>query len=231
MSDCAIIVAAGKSVRFGDTLPKQFHEVAGKPLLAWTIAAFERAASIDQIVVVVSPEFELLVTQKIVRPYGFSKVIRIVEGGESRRQSVYKALKSLSSATGIVAIHDGVRPLVLPGDIDRVVESAKQRKAAMLAVRSKETVKEVNGDTITSTIEREKIWLAQTPQAFEYQLIMNAHQAAENQKNDSVTDDSILVEQMGVKVKVIEPLGPNIKVTTPDEMSFVETVLRKRVNG
>jgi len=231
MNNWAIIVAAGKSERFGDKMPKQFQEVAGKPLLAWTISAFEKAGSIDQIVVVVSEEFQLFVTQKVIDPFKFSKVCKIVSGGKNRQESVYNALKSLPKSAKVVAIHDGVRPLVQPGDIDSVVVSAAKYKAAILAVPARETVKEVDGDSIATTLPREKIWLAQTPQAFEYELILNAHEkSVVSGYSDCVTDDSLLVEEEGVSVRVIEPSSVNIKVTTLEDMSYVELVLRKGQN-
>jgi 2-C-methyl-D-erythritol 4-phosphate cytidylyltransferase len=231
MSNWAIIVAAGKSIRFGDALPKQFHEVAGRPLLAWTIAAFEKANLIDQIVVVISQEFQLFVTTSVIDKSKFRKVSKIVNGGASRRESVFNALKEVPVSAKIVAIHDGVRPLVQPIDIDRVVETASKNQAAMLAVPAKDTVKQVEGDVIVKTLERDEIWLAQTPQAFEYNLILKAHQEiAENRNADSITDDSLLVEKIGIGVKVIEPRSSNIKVTTLEDLAYVESVLRMRID-
>ncbi|MGH8015270.1 MAG: IspD/TarI family cytidylyltransferase, partial [Candidatus Zixiibacteriota bacterium] len=197
-----------------------------------TIAAFEKASQIDQIVVVVSEVFQIFVTQKVIDPYKFQKVSKVVAGGASRQESVLNALKSLSVSTSIVAIHDGVRALVRPSDIDRVVESATKHKAAILAVPVNETVKEVEGDAITRTILRDKIWLAQTPQAFEFKLILDAHQKSSNRGNsDAITDDSILIEQCGIKVKVIEPSSSNTKVTTPEDLAFVESVLKGLRHG
>jgi len=231
MSNWAIIVAAGRSIRFGDSLPKQFHEVAGKPLLAWTIAAFEKAEQIDQIVVVTSQEFQLFVAKTVIDKYKFKKVYKIVIGGASRRESVLNALKVVPKSAKIVAIHDGVRPLVHAEDINRVVEAANRHQAATLAVPVKDTVKQVDGDVIVKTLERDEIWLAQTPQAFEYKLILKAHEefAAKGEGN-SATDDAMLVENKGIKVKVIEPSSNNIKVTTPEDLAFVESVLRKRIS-
>ncbi len=231
MNNWAIIVAAGKSVRFGDSLPKQFHNVAGKPLLAWTIDSFEKAKLIDQIVVVVMQEFQLFVTKNVIDKFKIMKVSKVVTGGESRKVSVHNALKSLPATTQMVAIHDGVRPLVLPIDIDKVVDSAIRHRAAMLAVRAKETVKQVENETIIKTLERDKIWLAQTPQAFEFNLIMEAHEKYNSDDSNTVTDDSSLVEKMGIKVKVIEPSAPNPKVTTPEDLAYVETIFKKRANG
>jgi 2-C-methyl-D-erythritol 4-phosphate cytidylyltransferase len=231
MSNWAIIVAAGKSVRFGDALPKQFHNVAGKPLLAWTIAAFENARLIDEIVVVLSAEFQFFVKKDVIDQYKFMKVSKVITGGKNRQSSVFNALKSLPGSTNIVVIHDGVRPLILSADIDRVVAAAEKHKAAMIAVPVKETVKQVEGNTIIKSLERDKIWLAQTPQAFEYNLILEAHEKFSCEDSNTITDDSLLVEKKGIPVRVIEPSGPNTKVTTPEDMAYVETVLRMRSNG
>lgn len=230
MSNWAIIVAAGKSVRFGDSLPKQFHQVAGKPLLAWTIDAFEKAESINQIVVVVAEGFQLFVSKDVIDRHKFMKVSKIIIGGESRKVSVLNAINALPASTKIVAIHDGVRPLILPADIDRVIAVAKRAKAAIIATQSRETVKQVEGDSIIRTLERDKIWLAQTPQAFEFNVLREAHEKFRGDDTNAFTDDSSLVEKLGVNVNVIEPSGPNIKVTTPEDMAYVETVLQMRSN-
>ena len=226
MSNWAIIVAAGRSVRFGSDLPKQFQEVAGRPLLAWTLAAFEKANSIDEIVTVTSEDYQLFVTQKVINPFKLGKVGKVINGGGTRRESVFNGLKALPSTADVVAIHDGVRPLVKPDDIDRVVALAGKHKAAMLAVPVKDTVKQVENGIIVDTLVRENIWLAQTPQAFDYHLIFEAHQEfALTSDTAFASDDSILIEKMGIKVRVVEPSASNIKVTTPEDLAFVESIL------
>lgn len=230
MNNWAIIVAAGKSVRFGHKLPKQFHLVAGKPLLAWSIAAFEKAHKIDQIIVVTSEEYQKLATKDVIETHKFKKVAKIVGGGRSRRESVYNALKALPSSTKTVAIHDGVRPLVEPEDIDKVIEAAHKFRAAILAVPVRDTVKEVDGNAIVKTLQRDKIWLAQTPQAFDYKVIFEAHQeSADKDNSEDVIDDAILVERKGIMVKVIEASSANIKVTALEDLAIVEIILRKRI--
>jgi 2-C-methyl-D-erythritol 4-phosphate cytidylyltransferase len=224
----AVIVAAGKSERFGARLPKQFHKVAGRPLLAWTIAAFEKARLVDQIVVVTAEEFQDFVSTEIVDAFKFTKVNKVVNGGKNRKESVLNGLKALPLNTRIVAIQDGVRPLTNSADIDRVIDSASKFGAAMLAMPSRDTVKEVKGDTITKTLDRNKIWLAQTPQAFEFKQILEAHTKATNSAD--ITDDSILIEKMGVRIRVLEPSSCNLKVTSPEDLAYVESVLRTKSN-
>lgn len=231
MSNWAIIVAAGKSERFGDPLPKQFHEVAGRPLLSWAIEKFEIASSIAKIVVVVAADYRLETTRKIIDPFGFNKVVKVVSGGDSRQQSVLKGLEALPESVKVVAIHDGVRALVSPEDIDKVVKLALAEKAAMLAVPATDTLKKVKNHSVIETLDRSQIWLAQTPQAFEYQLILKAHlKFADNPKGTIVTDDASLVEALGIKVKVVKPSSLNLKITTAEDMNYAETVLGAKEN-
>jgi 2-C-methyl-D-erythritol 4-phosphate cytidylyltransferase len=225
MKTVALIVAAGHSSRFGGIIPKQFRELHGRPLLAWTISRFETAASISQIVVVVAEEHLLYTSQRVVDPYGFSKVSKIVIGGESRQESVLRGLNSLPISTQFVAIHDGARPLVAPGDIDRAVAMAISDRAAMLAVPVTDTVKRVRDQFVLSTLERDSLYLAQTPQVFQYDLIIEAHRA--NPDGVKVTDDATLVEARGFKVRVVEPHCPNPKVTTPEDFAYVEMMLKR----
>lgn len=233
VSNWSIIVAAGKSERFGDALPKQFQKICGKPLLSWTIEKLEQASSIDKIVVVVAEEYQLLTTQSVVDPCRFHKVAKVVSGGDTRQESVYNGLKALPESAGLVAIHDGVRPLVNSEDIDKVVHLAEENSAAILAVPVSDTVKKVKGARIETTLNREEIWLAQTPQVFEYNLIFEAHRKLAEGKPGSKapTDDAGLVEQMGVKVTIVEPSSLNLKVTTPDDLSYVESVLQGVTHG
>ena len=226
MSNWAIIVAAGKSERFGDPLPKQFHEIAGRPLLSWTIEKFELASLIDKIVVVVAADYQLETSQKIIDPFGFNKVVKVVSGGDSRQESVSKGLEALPESVKVVAIHDGVRALVSPEDIDKVVKLALAEKAAILAVPATDTLKKVKNHSVAETLDRSQIWLAQTPQTFEYKLILEAHRKfADNPKGTIVTDDASLVEALGVGVKVVESSSMNLKVTTAADMKYVEIVL------
>ena len=160
----AVIVAAGSSERFGGSVPKQFREICGRPLLAWTIDRFEAAPAIDQVVVVVPENHLLFTTRQVLDPFGFMKVAKVVSGGPSRRDSVWKGLQTLPSSTEYVAIHDGVRPLTTPGDIDRVVAVARQERAAIPAVKATDIVKHEKEGLGLSTLDRDSVTLAQTAQ-------------------------------------------------------------------
>jgi 2-C-methyl-D-erythritol 4-phosphate cytidylyltransferase len=225
MKTVAVIVAAGKGERFGSDVPKQFRKIIGRPLLAWTLTRFEKAASIDEIALVVAEEYMLYVNEKIANEYRFSKLTRIIKGGTTRRESVYNGLKSLPISTGCVAIHDGARPLVGGDDIDRVVETAHKDRAAILARPISETVKRVESDFIISTLDRTKLYLAETPQVFQYDLILSAHEKTALSVN--ATDDAYLVESLGFKVKTVIPRRSNVKVTTEEDLKVAETLLEE----
>ncbi len=229
MKTCALIVAAGASRRLGGAVPKQFREVCGRPLLSWTIGRFEKADSIGNIIVVVAEEHLLFASEKVVDPYGFSKVTKIVPGGESRRESVLKGLERLPVSTGLVAIHDGARPFVSTGDIDRVVATAATEKAAILATRATDTVKRCEQGYIFATLDRDSLFLAQTPQVFAYDMIIAAHRAVAEEGHGAdelgFTDDASMIEARGFKVRIVEPEHPNMKVTNADDLRIAEMLL------
>ncbi|RKX27135.1 MAG: 2-C-methyl-D-erythritol 4-phosphate cytidylyltransferase [Candidatus Zixiibacteriota bacterium] len=225
MKTWTIIVAAGESKRFGGSVPKQFRELCGRPLLSWTISRFEAAASIDQIAVVVASEQMLYTSEKVVDPYGFRKVVKVVNGGDTRRESVLRGLERLPISTSFVAIHDGARPATNPDDIDAVVHTAIEERAAILAAKATDTIKRAEQGFIFATLDRSSLYLAQTPQVFQYDLIIEAHRAAEKAGGVEFTDDASLIEARGFKVKIVEPTAPNPKVTTADDMELAAMLL------
>ncbi len=226
MKTAAIIVAAGSGKRFGGEVPKQFRNINEKPLLTWAIQKFEQAQAIDDIIVVTAEEYLLYVSENVVDAFGFRKVSKIIIGGKSRQESVYRGLKALPISTQFVAIHDGARVLIQPEDINTVVEIAQKEKAAIIASKATDTLKRSKDNFIISTVDRSDIYYAQTPQVFQYDLIVEAHaQAIENNKID-FTDDASLIEQSGFKVKLVEPKGLNLKVTTAEDLQIVEALLK-----
>lgn len=230
MKTYAIIVAAGFSNRFGGEVPKQFKEICGRPLLSWTIEKFERAAAIDNIMVVVAEEYLLYTSSNIIDPYGFHKVVKIVKGGESRQESVLNGLRSLPISTRYVAIHDGARLLVESSDIDRVVAAAVDERAAILAEPSTDTIKRTAGGYIIGTLDRRVLYKAQTPQVFQYDLILAAHEEFANDKNHEMTDDASLIEERGFKVRIVEPSSYNLKVTEQSDFKLAEFLLREQIH-
>ena len=221
-----IIVAAGRSERMG-SLDKMFAPLAGRPLLAWTLAAFKKCDAIDGIVVVASTDSVSRV-RGLVAEWRFDKVTAVVTGGATRQQSVRAGIEAASDAA-IVAVHDGARPLVTPEIIARGVALARETGAALCAVPARDTVKDVEGDppVVAATPDRARAWLAQTPQVFDRQLLLDAHARAEA----DATDDSALVEAMGHRVRVYEGDYANIQLTPPEDLIVAEALLRARLAG
>ncbi|TFB12009.1 2-C-methyl-D-erythritol 4-phosphate cytidylyltransferase [Candidatus Marinimicrobia bacterium MT.SAG.3] len=223
MSVSAVIVAAGNSKRMNDGVDKLAVELSGKPLLAWTISRFESTEIIDEIIVV-TREDEVEKVKEMTKSEGFRKVSSIVKGGAFRQESTQNGLNATSNDSTVVLVHDGARPLVRTSDIKRIVESAEENGAALLALPSKESVKEVQDGRVTKTLPRESIWLAQTPQGFRKELLQKALSAAEKEGYIG-TDEASLVERIGEEVAVIEGHSSNIKVTISSDIGIVRSLL------
>ncbi|HVP37105.1 MAG TPA: 2-C-methyl-D-erythritol 4-phosphate cytidylyltransferase [Terriglobales bacterium] len=222
----AIIAAGGRGERMGGELPKQFIQIKRKPLLAYTLEKFEKSDLINEIVLVVPDEYVGLASYQVVDVFDFRKIRKIISGGKERQDSVHKALLSLPANTDIVTIHDGVRPFVSEEKIVKSIEMCQQDKAVILALLINETVKRVDDRIVITTLDREKLWVAQTPQTFEYKLIMEAYKKAE--KDSFIgTDDSSLVERLGIKVKILEGDHDNIKITTPEDLVLAERIIER----
>ncbi|PKK84479.1 MAG: 2-C-methyl-D-erythritol 4-phosphate cytidylyltransferase [candidate division Zixibacteria bacterium HGW-Zixibacteria-1] len=225
MNTVALIVAAGRGVRFGGDIPKQFRIILDRPLLAWTAMQFEKARLVDEIVLVIAEDFMLYAGDKVVKQSSFAKLKRIIKGGETRRESVLNGLKALPISTGFVAIHDGARPLVDAADIDRVIAVAHKERAAILARPIADTVKRVEADYVISSLDRSKLYRAETPQVFQYDLIKSAHEKYISGRE--VTDDSALVEALGFKVRTVIPEKRNLKVTTEEDMQLAKMIIEE----
>lgn len=219
----AIIVAAGTGSRFGSTTPKQFLTIAGKPLLIHTLEEFESTTAIDEIIVVVSGD-RIDQVWKLFVDHRISKLTSVIEGGANRSESVRNGFNAVRSSTDIVVVHDGARPLVDVSEIEECVEKAEEFGAACLVGKVTDTIKEVDGDFISGTIDRTKLRRALTPQAFRYDLLKRAFTNAD--LNDSVTDECCLVEKLGVKIAFVEGSSRNIKITTPDDLVFAAALLK-----
>lgn len=231
MKTAAVIVAAGSGERFGGEVPKQFRTLVDRPMLSWTISRLEAAESIDTIVVVVAEEHLLYASQHVVDPYGFRKVTKLVPGGATRQESAYRGLKALPISTDLVAIHDGARPMTAVRDIERVIDKARNERAAILAVPVTDTIKRAKAGYVMGSVDRRDLYGAQTPQVFQYDLIMSAHEAARSGSSQDYTDDASLIEARGFKVTLVEPSGPNIKVTSLADLVAVEALLRRESSG
>ena len=216
----AIIVAAGSGERMGGG-DKVFAPLSGKPVLAWTVAAFQQCQMIDRIVVVVS-EDRVEKAKQLVLEQGWSKVTDVCPGGEERQQSVAAGLDRLEDCQWVV-IHDGVRPLVTEELSENGFEAAKESGAAVAAVPVTDTIKLAGEDGfVMGTPPRRNLWAVQTPQVFRFDIISEAHRRA----GGLATDDAALVEKSGYRVKLYMGSYDNIKITTPGDLELAGILLQ-----
>jgi 2-C-methyl-D-erythritol 4-phosphate cytidylyltransferase len=226
----AIIVAAGQGTRAGGGRAKQFREISGTPIIIHTLRRFEQCSSIGEVVVVVPAgvQSELLA---LAAGHGLRKLARVVAGGATRTESVWRGLQSVRAATaGIVAVHDGVRPFVRPEEIDRAVEEAARSGAALLAAPVVDTIKEVEAGRVARTPERGRLWRALTPQCFRYELLRRAYERALAEGSEA-TDDSALVERLGAEVSVVEGDARNVKITTAQDFALAELLIKEEASA
>jgi 2-C-methyl-D-erythritol 4-phosphate cytidylyltransferase len=216
MSVLAIIPAAGMGVRMGGGTPKQFLSLEGVPIFVHTLRKFVGSDAIDEIFLGLRPE-DMERTAKEIDCEHFSKPVRLVMGGASRQETVARSLREASAATEIVVVHDAVRPFIELIMIRQVVETARKTGAAILGIPSVDTVKQVERQVILGTIPRERIVLAQTPQAFRYTLLREAVDRALTEGFNG-TDESSLVERQGQNVTVLMGSDRNIKITKPSDL-------------
>jgi 2-C-methyl-D-erythritol 4-phosphate cytidylyltransferase len=224
----AIIAAAGQGVRVGGPRAKQFLEIAGTPIIIHTLKRFEQCADIQEVIVVL-PAPETATFLGLAGKYGLRKLARVVPGGVTRAESVWRGLQSVRSATArIVAVHDGVRPFVTPDEISRTVRAAEATGAAILVAPATDTIKEVQDGQVLRTLERARLRRALTPQCFRHTLLRRAYEQAAT-LDVNVTDDSALVERLGAPVTVIEGDPRNIKITRPEDIALAEILLKSGV--
>jgi 2-C-methyl-D-erythritol 4-phosphate cytidylyltransferase len=225
----AIITAAGIGARMGFEKAKQFIDLCGKPMLAVTLSHFQKCNLIDRIVLVVSQDDVDYCKREIVDRYKLSKVFKVIVGGKRRQDSVRNGVEAVADSCRWVLIHDGVRPLVTNGLIERVIKAAKDFRAVITGLPVKETVKEIDGrGRVLRSVDRSRLWLIQTPQIFRWEDINLAHQEAVKHGWEEATDDAFLIEKMGIPVKIIEGEGNNIKVTTPQDLDIARFLISKR---
>ena len=220
----AIIAAAGAGTRMASDRPKQFLQLAGRPVIFHTLKVFEECDSIDEVILVV-PAAESAGFLSLAGKYGVRKLARVVPGGVTRADSVKRGLLSIRSATAqIVAVHDGVRPFVTVDEINNTVAAAQADGAAILVAPVTDTIKEVSDTNVLKTLDRGILRRALTPQCFRYEVLYEAYQHAD--VNDpSLTDESALVEQLGRRVSIVEGSARNIKITTVEDLAIAEAIL------
>ena len=228
MKNIALIPAAGSGARMGSTVKKPYLLLAGRPLLYHTLAAFDRAPSIDRIIIAVAPGEEACCETDVVRKNSFNKNITVIAGGDVRQESVRRLLEQVPEETSLVLIHDGARPLITVDLIERALAETEKWQATVAAVPVKDTIQTTNeAGFVQKTLPREQLWSIQTPQTFALQLIREAHCRA-LQDGFVGTDEGSLVERLGKPVKIIMGAYDNIKVTTPEDLIIAEALMKKR---
>ena len=221
--NAAVIVAAGKASRMGG-VDKLFLDVAGRPVIAHTLARFDRCPSVDELVLVIRHEHESAL-HKIAAE--MRKPFKLIPGGKERQDSVWNGLDALSPAVELVAIQDAARPCVTDALIQDTFAAARQFGAAVAAQRVTDTIKESSdGQRITRHLDRSRLWAMQTPQTFRVEIIRRAL-AAVRQKNLVLTDDTAACELIGQPVQLVESKHPNPKLTYPEDVPLIERLLRR----
>lgn len=221
-----IIPAAGSGKRMGGNTSKQYLTIGDKPIITETLAVFNDSPYIDEIILV-SPAGDMPLMEKMLKKYDLAKVSKIVKGGKERQDSISNGLGALDQSSSIVLVHDGVRPFISDEIIKELIDTVNKYGAAIVAVPVKDTVKKVLGASIVETMPREDLWLAQTPQAFRFEIIKAAYENA-REKGIKGTDDASLVQAMGSDVKIVMGSYENIKITTPEDLVFAEAIKKER---
>ena len=228
MTTNAVIVSAGKGRRMNRATPKQYLPLQGVPVLGHTLISFNQCPEVDKIIVVVARNDVSFCRDTLLSGLRIDKSITVVAGGESRQDSALKGILAIDEKSGIVVIHDGVRPLIRPEMISRCIKEADINGACILGLPLQDTLKSVDQhERVQKTLLRKDMWLAQTPQAFQYKLIREAHETAQN-KGFVATDDASLVERMGTPVHILWGSKHNLKITTQEDLILADAILWHR---
>jgi len=221
----AIIVAAGKSERMGPDIDKAFLSLGTRPVVAYSLVAFEKCPDVDSVILVVRKD-KLEAARAMVQMYGCAKVKRVVAGGARRQDSVVNGLEHVPADAKIVVVHDGARPCLTPDLITETVNSAKRFGSGIAACKVTDTIKEVaRGLTVSKTVDRTRLWAVQTPQAFERESLVKAFEVV-RKKRLVVTDESSAVEMVCKDVRIVPAPWTNMKITTPNDLVTAAHLLK-----
>ena len=221
----AVVPAGGSGTRMGNEIPKQFLQLGGVPLLIHALRVFEASRTIAEIVVVVPEDAVISCREELLPPFAFSKVSTVTAGGARRQDSVWNGLQAVDERTNIVVVHDAVRPFVTGTMVEDVVDGARTHGAAIVAIPLHDTVKQVDPDgMIETTLDRQRLWSAQTPQAFHVELLREAHRSSQ-ETGVEATDDAFLVERIGRRVSIVNGSPDNIKITLQEDLVMGEAIL------
>jgi 2-C-methyl-D-erythritol 4-phosphate cytidylyltransferase len=218
------IPAGGIGSRMNAEVAKQFLELAGKPIMAHSLSVFDTLSACRRIVIAA---VDIKAVNEMLDQYPMETETIVVEGGETRQESVRNALAACDNENEIVMIHDAVRPCVTQEQIMRVLDAVSLHGAAMLALAARDTIKRVHNGFVEETLDREEIWMAQTPQGAPQNILVRAIQEAQD-AGFTATDDASVIEQTGLKVAVVEGSIENIKITTREDIAIAEAILRQR---
>lgn len=222
----AIIVAAGKGIRMGGPIRKQYLEIEGLPVLSHTLRVFDSAADIQHIYLVVPADEFAYCRDQVMAPISLTTPLTLVPGGSIRQESVWNGLMAVGQSIDVVVIHDGVRPFITARDLSACIETAHAKGACILGIPATDTLKAVSDDgLIQKTVDRHQIWLAQTPQAFRYELIRAAHERARD-AGTAATDDAMMLELSGKPVTIIHGSRRNIKITTQEDLLLARALIQ-----
>ena len=227
----AVVLAAGSGKRMNTKVHKQYLIIQDKPVLYYSLNAFEQS-SVDEIILVVGKGEVEYCQKEIVEKYSFSKVTKIVEGGKERYHSVFEGLKQIKDAD-YVLIHDGARPFVDRKIIRRTMDAVEEYQACVVGMPVKDTIKIADErEYVKKTPERKNVWMVQTPQAFSYPLIYSAYEEMLKKEDSAITDDTMVLERIkGIKAKLIEGSYRNIKITTPEDLIIADAYMKSPENG
>lgn len=214
-ADVAVLVPAGGiGARLGRRTPKQFLPLGREPILAATLRHFRRHPRVGAIVVA-APAAHVERTRRVLR--GAGAPLTVVTGGATRQESVWSALQAAPASAAVILVHDAVRPFVTRALIDALVAAAERDGAAICGLPITETVKRVRGDVVEATLDRDGLWSVQTPQAFRTAILREAHDKA-RRDGFVATDEAMLVERLGHRVRMVPGLADNVKITTADDL-------------
>ncbi|HWL27186.1 MAG TPA: 2-C-methyl-D-erythritol 4-phosphate cytidylyltransferase [Ureibacillus sp.] len=221
-----VLPAAGSGKRMGAGKNKLFLLLQDKPILIHTLEVFQNDECCTGIWLAVKPEEREYIRQ-LLNDYDITKVKGLPDGGEERQHSVHSCIKEMQKVD-IVLVHDAARPFITHDIIARLVETAREKGAAIAGVRAKDTMKKVSNGVIIETVDREHLWMIQTPQAFRFDLLYEAEDVAEK-VGFLGTDEAMLVERLGYPVHIVEASYDNIKMTTKEDLVIGEAILRKKM--
>ncbi len=226
MKTIAIIPAGGKGIRSGFTAPKQYLKFFGKELIVYTLEIFQKNKSIDEIIIAAEKSYIPLL-QKLKSKYKLTKIKKIVEGGKERQDSVFNALSSISpDKNDLIAVHDAARPLLPAKVLTNAVASAKRNGSALVVVKARDTL--IKGEKVVeSYLDRNKIYLVQTPQIFKHKDLSEAMEKARKEKFYG-TDESVLIKRVGKRINIVEGSIINFKITTNEDIKLFRKLVGKK---